>query len=112
MWLVNRGDHMGEFDSDGQQLQQYQQIKQLPLTSTIELKKKTITYDVENSDSGLGQAQNCGGVKLINKIPTLLFFFCKKHQYRIEYNNIITYKTSYNLYSKVQLNLLTIFSNI
>ena len=68
---------MGEFDSDGQQLQQYQQIKQLPLTSTIELKKKTITYDVENSDSGLGQAQNCGGVKLINKIPTLLFFSAK-----------------------------------
>ena len=44
----------------------------------------------------------------------LFFFFlnCKIHQYRIEYNNIITYKTSYNLYSKVQLNLLTIFSNI
>ena len=43
-----------------------------------------------------------------------IFFFlnCKIHQYRIEYNNIITYKTSYNLYSKVQLNLLTIFSNI
>ena len=43
-----------------------------------------------------------------------LFFFlnCKIHQYRIEYNNMITYKTSYNLYSKVQLNLLTIFSNI
>ena len=42
------------------------------------------------------------------------FFFlnCKIHQYRIEYNNIITYKTSYNLYSKVQLNLLAIFSNI
>ena len=45
----------------------------------------------------------------------LFFFFflnCKIHQYRIEYNNIITYKTSYNLYSKVQLNLLTIFSII
>ena len=43
-----------------------------------------------------------------------LFFFlnCKIHQYRIEYNNIMTYKTSYNLYSKVQLNLLTIFSSI
>ena len=43
-----------------------------------------------------------------------VFFFlnCKIHQYRIEYNNKITYKTSYNLYSKVQLNLLTIFSNI
>jgi hypothetical protein len=42
------------------------------------------------------------------------FFFLnwKIHQKIIEYNNIITYKTSYNLYSKVQLNLLTIFSNI
>ena len=38
----------------------------------------------------------------------LIFFFflnCKIHQYRIEYNNIITYKTSYNLYSKVQLTI-------
>jgi hypothetical protein len=49
-------------------------------------------------------------------LATIFFFFfffslnCKIHQYRIEYNNIITYKTSYNLYSKVQLNLLTIFS--
>ena len=36
-----------------------------------------------------------------------VFFFlnCKIHQYRIEYNNIITYKTSYNLYSKVQLTI-------
>jgi hypothetical protein len=30
-------------------------------------------YDVGNLGSGLGQAQNCGGVKLVNGIPTLLF---------------------------------------
>ena len=39
-----------------------------------------------------------------------IFLNCKIHQYRIEYNNIITYKTSsYNLYSKVQSHLLNVF---
>jgi hypothetical protein len=35
----------------------------------------------------------------------LFFFFlnCKIHQYRIEYNNIITYKTSYNLQGNVSV---------
>jgi hypothetical protein len=42
------------------------------------------------------------------KLELSFFFFF----FSTEYNDIITYKTSYNLYSIVQLNLLTIFSNI
>jgi len=35
-----------------------------------------MTYDVENPGPGLGQAQNCGRVKLVNGITTLpLFIF-------------------------------------
>ena len=33
--------------------------------------KKTMTYDIGHPDHGLGQAQKCGGVKLLNGIPTL-----------------------------------------
>jgi len=29
-----------------------------------------VTHDVENSGSGLGQAQKCGWVKLVNGIPS------------------------------------------
>jgi len=32
---------------------------------------KTMIYDVGNPGLGLGQASNCGGVKLINEKPTL-----------------------------------------
>ena len=31
---------------------------------------KPLTFDVYNSGLGLGQAQKCGDVKLINGIPT------------------------------------------
>jgi hypothetical protein len=31
----------------------------------------TTTYGIENPGPGLGQAQTYGGVKLVNKIPTL-----------------------------------------
>jgi hypothetical protein len=34
--------------------------------------KKTMTYDVGNQGPGLGQAQKCDRVKLVNGIPTLL----------------------------------------
>jgi len=36
---------------------QFQQDEQSPLTSTIEHKKKTITYENGNLSSGFGQAQ-------------------------------------------------------
>jgi len=32
-----------------------------------------MTYDVGNPGPGLGQADKCGGVKLINGVPTLHF---------------------------------------
>jgi hypothetical protein len=32
-----------------------------------------MTYDVGNPGPGLGQAQKCSEVKLVNGIPTLLF---------------------------------------
>jgi hypothetical protein len=39
------------------------------LLNLLNKKRETTTYDVENP--GLGQAQKCVGVKLINGIPTL-----------------------------------------
>jgi hypothetical protein len=33
--------------------------------------KKTMTFDVENSGPGLGQAQKCGGVEPVNGNSTL-----------------------------------------
>jgi hypothetical protein len=44
--------------------------KHLILTYLTE-HKKTMTYDVGNPGPGLGQAQQCGGVKTVNGIPTL-----------------------------------------
>jgi hypothetical protein len=35
---------------------------------------KTTTYDVENPGPGMGHAESCGEVKLVNRIPTLSFF--------------------------------------
>ena len=35
--------------------------------------KKTMTYDVGNPGTGLGQVQKCGRIKLVNGIPTLPF---------------------------------------
>jgi hypothetical protein len=42
------------------------------LTCLTELTEhiKTMTYDVGNPGPGLGQAQQCGGVKTVNGIPT------------------------------------------
>jgi hypothetical protein len=64
-------------------------------------------------------------IPLFLKPNFFLFFYfflnCKIHQYRIEYNNIITYKTSYNLlkflstffpnYSKKYLSHISIVNN-
>ena len=36
--------------------------------------KKTTTYDIRNPSPGLGQAQKCGGVKLVNEIPPPIMF--------------------------------------
>jgi hypothetical protein len=41
------------------------------LSSLLTEHKKNMTYDVGNPDSGIGQAQKCGGVKPVNGIPTL-----------------------------------------
>jgi len=40
-----------------------------PLTLTHRIQKKTMTYDVENQDPGMRQAQKCGRVKQVNGIP-------------------------------------------
>ena len=61
-------------NSDGQQFQlsfhnhQYQQNKQLPITSSHWTWKMTTTCDIANSGHCLGQAQNCGRVKAGNCI--------------------------------------------
>ena len=44
-------------------------INKMNITELTEHKKEP-TYD-ENQDPGLRQAQTCGGVKLVNGIPTL-----------------------------------------
>ena len=51
-------------NSGGQQFCQYQQNEQLPFGSNHWKHRKTTTSGVGNLDSGLGQAQRCGGVKL------------------------------------------------
>ena len=50
---------------------QFRQIS-LYLERTILLspQKKTMTYGVVNPGPDLGQAQKCGGVKFVNRIPT------------------------------------------
>jgi hypothetical protein len=39
---------------------------------SLNTEKGTITYDLENPGPDFGQAQNCGRVKLVNRIQTLL----------------------------------------
>jgi hypothetical protein len=60
--------------SDGHQFHQNQQNEQSPLilTTLTEHKKNSMTYEVGNPGPGLGQAQECGRVKLVNKISILL----------------------------------------
>ena len=41
------------------------------LNCTHWTQEKTTTYDFGNPGPGLGQAQECGGVKLFNEIPIL-----------------------------------------
>ena len=52
------------FEQWWSQFHQYQQNKQLN-------QQKTKTYGIGNSYPGLGQAQRCGRIKLVNEIPTL-----------------------------------------
>ena len=60
-------------NSDGHQIHQYQQKKQLPLILT-ELTEQTTTYDDGNPDPCLGWIQRCGEVKPVNGITTLPFW--------------------------------------
>ena len=62
-----------DLNSDDQQFHQYQQSAQSPLILTPCTCKKTTTYDVGNPCDGLGQTQNCGGVKPVNMIPPYLY---------------------------------------
>ena len=58
--------------SDSHQFHQYQQNEQSSLILTeLTEHKKTAKCDLGNPGSGLGQAQQCGGVKPINGIPPL-----------------------------------------
>ena len=61
---------MKSLNSDGHQFHQYQQNEQVPLIlpELTKHKRKTMTYDIGNSDPGLGQAQNYGGVKLVKSL--------------------------------------------
>jgi hypothetical protein len=54
-------------------IKKYQQTEQL-LLIYVELSehKKITTCDIGNQGSGLCKAHNCGGVKLVNGIPTFL----------------------------------------
>ena len=72
--MVNNSTNINKtkesLNSDGQQFHQYQQNKQSP--SLIEhTQKKLKTCDVGNLGPRLEQKQNCGGVKPVNRIPTL-----------------------------------------
>ena len=53
---------------------QYQQNEQLPLIVTHRTQKTRplTTYDVVNPSPGLGYAQKCDEVKLVNGIPTFI----------------------------------------
>jgi hypothetical protein len=59
-------------NSDGHQFHQYQQNEQLSLIIT-ELTENKPQHDIGNGGPGLGQTQQCGGVKPVNGIPTLSF---------------------------------------
>jgi hypothetical protein len=73
-WLPNLLILSVPDDSDGHQLHQYQQNKQLLLilAEFTEHTKKTTTYDVGNPDPGFGQAQKCGREKPVNGMSTML----------------------------------------
>ena len=60
-------------NSDGHQFHQYQQNGQSPLIlNELTECKEEHAYDIGNPVLGLGQAQKCGRVKQVNRIPTLL----------------------------------------
>jgi hypothetical protein len=60
-------------NSDGQQLHQYQQNEQAPLTSNHWAPQNATTYDVGNKV--IMQVQQRGGLKPVNEIPPLLIIW-------------------------------------
>jgi hypothetical protein len=56
--------------------------------------KKTVTYDIGNPGSGLGQAKKCGGVKSINEIPTfsILIIISPTKIFDVRSDNYISHK--------------------
>ena len=56
--------------------------------------EKTMTYEVGNPGLGLGQAQKCGGLKLVNVIPSFSLL-------------IIAYILDLQVFSPVILSLIT-----
>ena len=58
-------------NSDGQQFHQYQQKEQYTSHLYSLNTKKTRLYGMGNLGPGLGQAQKCGMIKLVNGIETL-----------------------------------------
>jgi hypothetical protein len=66
--------NLSTLNSDGHQFHQYQQNEQSPLIlSELTEHKKTMTYDLGNSGSGLGQAQKCGSVSTKSQSITCMF---------------------------------------
>ena len=67
-----------------QQFHQYHQNEESSLSSNhrtcIHTHIRTKTYGVGNLVPGLGQAEQCGRVKLVNRIPTLPVFIIQKIQ--------------------------------
>ena len=60
-------------NSDDQQFPQYQQNVQSPLILIPYIYKKPTTYDVRDPCHGLGQTQNCGGVKPVNGFCNVVY---------------------------------------
>ena len=83
-------------NSDGQQLHQYQQNQQSPLTWTLWTQKKnTTTYEVGNPGPGFGQAHQCGGLnRLMRSKP---FFICDNQSNNNKINKVMTF--TYHLQS-------------
>jgi hypothetical protein len=72
---------MKSLKSDGQQLHQYQQNKQLSSLQIIERNKYHEIWHLK-SGPGLGQAQKCGGFKPVKCIlphPLLGKFYLQRH---------------------------------
>jgi hypothetical protein len=60
-------------NSEGKQFHQFQENENPPVTSTYWTQKRPrhYIYDVRNPVPGMEQAQQCGGVKPVNRMPCL-----------------------------------------